>query len=209
MKVSVNILIGSLFMGLAACSSDSAKHDAAAAKPVDKASPPVGNESAMSGLAPRMTIIKDGKTLNLVRSMDGAVCKNDLEGAKGTFLLYAYPVDIERIKREKGTKIFSEFESKIQAFSAQVLQEAVDKTNLSEDPFVLDNEEAQQKLAQQLDNNFRNTVTEAINTFEKETTLTIDVSAFRPSFIFYQKGCEATLPEAELTDFGNAEAYSH
>ncbi|MDP2902589.1 MAG: hypothetical protein Q8N96_05725 [Methylovulum sp.] len=193
MKASVNILIGSIFMGLAACSSDGVKHEAANAKPADKVSPPVNNGLAMSGQEPRMTVTKAGKTLNLVRVMDGAVCKNDLEGAKGTFLVYAYPADIERIKREKGTKIFSGFERKIQAFSEQVLQAAVDKTNLSEDPFALGDDEAQQKLAQQLDSNFRNSATEAINAFEKETTLTIDISAFPPSFVFYQKGCEATL----------------
>jgi len=208
MKANITILIGGLFMGLAACSSDGVKHDAAEVKPVDKASPPVDKAADMSQ-EPRMTISKGGKTLNLVRVMDGAVCKNELEGAKGTFLLYVYPADIERIKREKGAKIFSEFETKIQAFSAQVLQDAVDKTNLSKDPFALGDDEAQQKLARQLDDNFRNTVTDAINLFEKETTLTIDVSAFRPSFIFYQKGCEATLPESDLTDFNDAQVYGY
>ncbi len=70
-------------------------------------------------------------------------------------------------------------------------------------------DEAQQKLARQLDDNFRNTVTDAINLFEKETTLTIDVSTVRPSFIFYQKGCEATLPESDLTDFNDAQVYGY
>ncbi len=204
MKANVTILMGSIFIGLAGCSTDGVKQDDVAVKPVDKISPAINNELGGSGQAPRMTVTKAGKTLNLVRIMDGAVCKNELEGAKGTFLVYAYPADIERIKREKGVKIFSEFEGKIQTFSEQVLQAAVDKTNLAQDPFALGADAEQQKLAQQLDNNFRSSAAAAINAFEKETTLTIDVSAFPPSLVFYQKGCEATLPE--LTDADNAQA---
>ncbi|MDO9103453.1 MAG: hypothetical protein Q7U57_00690 [Methylovulum sp.] len=209
MKANLNILIGGLVIGLAACSTEGVKDDAATAKPVDNISPSANGPLAMPGQEPRMTITKNGKTLNLVRIMDGAVCKNDLEGAKGSFLLYAYPADIARIKRDKGAKIFSEFEGKIQSFSEHVLQEAIDKTNLSKDPFALGDDEAQQKLAQQLDENFRNTVAKAINAFEKETTLTIDVAAFPSSFVFYQKGCEATLPESDLTDMSGAEAGSY
>ena len=73
------------------------------------------------------------------------------------------------------------FETKIQDISGDVLQEAIDKTNLSEDPFALGEDEAQQKLANKLVNNFRNAATDAIDTFQKETTLTIDITAF-PSF---------------------------
>jgi hypothetical protein len=145
--------------------------------------------------------MKGSKKLNLVRIMDGGACKNDFQGAKGTFLLYANPGDIDRIKREKGPQIFSDFENKIQALSTEALQQAMDVTNLAEDPFALGDDEAQQKLAKQLTGNFRIAITDAINTFEKETTLTIDISAFAPSFIFYQKGCEAIQtdenPDAE------------
>ncbi len=66
--------------------------------------------------------------------MDGGACKNDFQGAKGAFLLYADPADIDRIKREKGPRIFSDFENKIQAFSTDALQEAINATNLAEDP---------------------------------------------------------------------------
>jgi len=134
--------------------------------------------------------------------MEGGACKNDFQGAKGTFLLYAYPGDIERIKREKGPEIFSEFESKIQTLSTEALQQAINVTNLSEDPFALDADEAQQKLAKQLSENFSTAIIGAINTFEKETTLTIAITAFAPSFIFYQEGCEV-LQTDENPDANN------
>lgn len=127
--------------------------------------------------------------------MDGGACKNDAQGVKGVFLVYADPTDIDRIKREKGPQIFSDFETKIQFFSTDVLQDTINATNLAEDPFTLGADEAQQKLANQLTNNFRNAVTDAVNAFQKETTLTIDVVPFPPSFVFYQKGCEATHVE--------------
>jgi len=149
----------------------------------------------MSGQNPPMTIMKDGKKLNLVRVMDGGICKNEFQGAKGAFLFYADPNDIERIKREKGTTVFGVFETRIQTIAGDALQEAVDKTNLSEDPFALGDDEAQQKLAKQLTQNFRNAAAYAIDGFQKETTLTIDITAFPPSLIFYQKGCEVTQDE--------------
>ena len=70
----------------------------------------------MSGQNPPLTLVKGNKTLNLVRIMDGGACKNDYQGVKGAFLVYADPTDIDRIKRDKGPQIFSDFESKIQIF---------------------------------------------------------------------------------------------
>jgi hypothetical protein len=135
--------------------------------------------------------MKGEKKLNLVRIMDGGACKNDLQGVKGTFLLYADPSDIDRIKKDKGNKIFSDFESKIQAIASDSLQQAINESNLAEDPFALGEEEAQQKLAKQLTQNFNSASTVPIKGFEKETTLTIAITTFVPSFIFFQKGCEA------------------
>jgi hypothetical protein len=140
--------------------------------------------------------------------MDGGICKNEFQGAKGAFLLYADPNDIDRIKREKGAAIFSAFETKIQDISGDVLQEAIDKTNLSEDPFALGEDDAQQKLANQLTKNFRNAAADAIERFKKETTLTIDITAFSPSLIFYQKGCEVTHDETKEADsYGQLVSY--
>lgn len=197
MKASIQVLMGIAFITLTACSTQELKHDTKAVSPPDKMTAITEDSSQRSGQNPPLTWTKDDLTLNLVRIMDGGACKNDFQGAKGAFLVYAGPADIERIKREKGPQIFSDFENKIQAFSTQALQEAINATNLSEDPFALGADEAQEKLAKQLSNNFRGSIADAVNLFQKETTLTIDVVPFAPSLVFYQQGCEATHPEPE------------
>ncbi|MDP1773710.1 MAG: hypothetical protein Q8L15_15665 [Methylobacter sp.] len=197
MKPSVHILIGMAFMALAACSSQEVKQDTKTMPAPDKSSATIDDSAEGSGQNPPLTQAKGDKTLNLVRIMDGGACKNDYQGAKGAFLLYADPTDIERIKSEKGPQIFSDFENKIQAFSTDALQEAINATNLAEDPFALGADEAQEKLTKQLSKNFRSSVTDAVNSFQKETSLTIDVVPFAPSFIFYQQGCAATHLEPE------------
>jgi hypothetical protein len=194
MKASLQILIGIVFIGLTACSTQELKQDTTPVPVPDKL-PAIDNSSQDSGQNPPLTLIKGDKTLNLVKIMDGGVCKNDFQGAKGTFLVYADPADIDRIKREKGPQIFGDFESKIQNFSTEALQEGIDATNLAEDPFALGADEAQEKLTKQLSNHFRNSVADAVKKFQNETTLTIDVVPFAPSFIFYQQGCEVTHQE--------------
>ncbi|CAA9890254.1 conserved hypothetical protein [Candidatus Methylobacter favarea] len=194
MKTSITILASIIAITLTACSTQEVRQTA-------KGSPAAPPDQSLyqAGANPPLTIIKDHKTLNLVRVMDGAACKNDFQGAKGEFLIYADPSDIERIKREKGPKVFSDFERKIQAFSTEVLQHAINATNLAEDPFSLGEDQAQEKLAKQLTSNFRSAVAGAVTTFGKETTLTIDIAPYPPSFVFYQKGCEATRVEPEST----------
>ena len=195
MNASLKFLTGIAFITLAACSTQKVKQDVTTNNTpaiIDKA-PTMANEAEqISGQNPPMTIMKDGKKLNLVRIMDGGICKNEFQGVKGVFLFYADTNDIERIKREKEVAIFRTFETKIQTISGEILQAAVDKTNLSEDPFALGEDDAQQKLADKLVNNFRNAAIDDIDAFEKETTLTIDILAFPPSLVFYQKSCEAT-----------------
>jgi hypothetical protein len=132
--------------------------------------------------------------------MDGGICKNEFQGVKGAFLLYADTKDIDRIKREKGVTIFNTFETKIQDISEHALQEAINETNLSEDSFSLGEDQAQQKLASQLVNHFNQNVSNRIDSFEKETTLSIDISPFSPSLIFYQKGCAPSIMNPENTD---------
>ncbi|MGZ4969107.1 MAG: hypothetical protein ACXV8O_16225 [Methylobacter sp.] len=195
MKLSVQILIGIVFIALTACSTQEVKHDTKTVSTPEKA--PATEEPSPSGPNPPLIWTKGDKLLNLVRVMDGGACKNDFQGAKGAFLVYADPADIERIKHEKGPQIFRDFENKIQSFSTDALQSAVNATNLAEDPFALGADEAQEKLTKQLSNNFRNSVADAIKLFQKETTLTIDVVPFTPSFTFYQQGCDATRQEPE------------
>jgi hypothetical protein len=207
MNASFKFLTHITFITLAACSIQETKQDAALANnnaTYTEALPALTNEAGQMPIhTPPVTIMKGKKKLSLVRIMDGEVCKNEFQGAKGTFLLYAAPGDIERIKREKGAMIFRTFETKIQNISGDVLEEAINKTNLSEDPFALSEDEARQKLANKLVNNFRKAATSAVKAFQKETTLTIDITAFPPSLVFYQKGCEATYIDPEQTDSDN------
>ncbi|WP_340123567.1 hypothetical protein [Methylobacter svalbardensis] len=197
MKASIQILISMALMALAACATQEVKQDTPALPATDKLSVITDESLPSSGQNPPMTLIKDGQTLNLVRIMDGGACKNDFQGAKGAFLVYADQADIDRIKSEKGPQIFADFENRIQTLSTEAFQEAIDATNLAEDPFALGADEAQEKLAKQLFNNFRNSVAAAVKLFQQETTLTIDVIPFSPSFMFYQQGCEATYLEPE------------
>ncbi len=198
MKASLHIIISIAFIALSACSNQSIKPDTNSLSTPDKLPALTEDTAQNSGQNPPLTLSKGNKTLNLVRIMDGGACKNDFQGAKGAFLIYADSVDIERIKREQGAKVFSDFENRIQAFSAAALQEAIAATNLAEDPFALGADESQAKLTKQLSNNFRNSVANAVILFEKETSLTIDVIPFAPSFIFYQQGCAATQLEPEI-----------
>jgi hypothetical protein len=208
MNTSLKFLTSITFITLAACSTQEVKQIATktnnnTASATDKSTPMANETGQVSGHNPPMTIMKGDKKLNLVRIMDGGICKNEFQGAKGAFLLYADPDDIERIKREKGAVIFRAFETKIQDLSGDVLQEAIDKTNLAEDPFALGEDEAQQKLANKLIHNFQTAATNAVDTFQKETTLTIDITAFPPSLVFYQKGCEATQIDPEKSESDN------
>jgi hypothetical protein len=207
MNASVKFLISLTFITLAACSTQEVKQAATpenkTTRTQDRSSTASTETEPVSGQSPPMTIMKGDQKLNLVKIMDGGICKNEFQGATGAFLLYADTKDIERIKREKGVAAFKTFETKIQDLSADVLQEAIDKTNLSEDPFALGEDEAQQKLATSLINNFRDAAVSAVKTFKQETTLTIDITAFPPSLIFYQKGCEANHIDPEKTESDN------
>jgi hypothetical protein len=208
MNASLKFLTSITFISLAACSTQVIKQGTTAANSntpaITDKSPAIANEAEQtSGQNPPMTIMKGDKKLSLVRIMDGGICKNELQGAKGAFLLYADQNDIDRIKREKGSAIFNAFETKIQDLAGDVLQEAIDKTNLAEDPFTLGEDEAQQKLTNKLAHNFHNAASDATNKFQKETTLTIDITAFPPSLVFYQKGCEVNQIDPEKTDSGN------
>jgi len=185
------LLIAISLLTVTACTSQPVKD----AQPVP--APPAIATPATSEQAPPLSELKNGKTLNMVRVMDGAACKNDLQGVKGTFLVYANPEDIERIKREKGAQIFADFEIKIQNLASEALQTATDATNLAEDPFAISAQVVQQKLANQLSANFQDSIAAGLKRFQQETTLSIDIAPFPPSLIFYQKDCEATQLEPD------------
>jgi hypothetical protein len=174
-----------------ACSTQSSRNpDSTALEPVVKTQPQQEKQpDNYTAANPPLTVIKDGKKLNLVRVMDGGICKNELQGASGSFLVYANPQDIERIKHEKPKEIFKDFETKIQNFSAMILEHAISQTNLAVDPFSLGDDVMQEKLAAQLTKNFRNAASQPLAAFARETTLTVDIMPFSPSLIFYQNGC--------------------
>ena len=203
MDIRLKFLLTLLCISLAGCSSQEVKEPDTATIPVAKtpeSTAPSKQAVQTSGANPPMTITKGNKQLNLMRILDGGICKNDLQGAKGTFLLYADSSDIDRIKKEKGSAIFKTFETKIQEISSTILQTAIENTNLGEDPFALGADEAQQKLAAQLMVSFREAAVEPVNKFQKETTLTIDITAFQPSLLFFQKGCDESKLDAEGKD---------
>ncbi len=197
MKLGVNVLMGIAMLGLSACATQEPKQDLETVLTSDDISALANDAAKASGKEPPKTVKKNGKTLDLVRIMDGGACKNDYQGVKGEFLVYANAQDIERIKSQKGSEIFAEFENKIQRFSTTTLEQVVDESNLSEDPFATGAEDAQLKLARQLRKDFRALVAAAVNAFTAETTLTIDVIPFVPSLTFYQHGCEAAEVEPE------------
>lgn len=197
MKANLSFLVGIALLALTACSTQEIKQDDKTL-PATKKPPAITGDSAQnSGQNPPPTLLKDNLTLNLVKIMDGGACKNDFQGAKGVFLIYADPADIERIKAEKGPKIFNDFELKIQDFSTKALQEAISATNLSEDPFALGADEAQEKLTKHLFSHFRDSIANPVKQFQTETSLTLDIVPFAPSFIFYQQGCDAAHLEPE------------
>ncbi len=135
---------------------------------------------------------KNGLTLSLVRVMEGGACKDDDHGARGVFLVYANPADVKRIKAEQGDAVFSEFEKEIQDFSLLSFQKAVVNSDLAIDPFALDSNDAQRKVANDLARKFKAHVAKSIDAFIGETGLNIDIEPLRRSFIFYTDGCEAT-----------------
>jgi hypothetical protein len=193
MTIKVKIFTAVAVSLLSACSTQPAQRpDTATVQPEPK--PRIQEEQLPPGYDassnPPLSITKGGKDLKLVRIMDGGICKNELQGASGSFLIYADLRDIERIKREKPKEIFKNFENKIQNFSSEILEQAIDKTNLAVDPFSLGDDVMQEKLAAQLTNNFRTAAARPLAAFTRETTLTIDITPFPPSLIFYQKGCD-------------------
>lgn len=180
-------------LSLGACSAQHVKpqgHESdAAAAPARQPEKEALTADSNDGFSPPPTVSRGNKKLNLVRIMDGGICINHLQGASGSFLVYADPDDIERIKREKSKEIFNDFELRIQNFSSEVLEKAIKQMDLSIDPFSLGDDVMQQKLADRLINNFHAAAQPSLSAFKRETTLTIDVAPFSPSLIFYQKGC--------------------
>lgn len=147
--------------------------------------------------APPSTHVRSGKTLNLVRVMEGGACKNDREGVEGLFLLYADPDDVERIKVSQGAQIFGDFEREIEAIAAAALQETIKGIYLAGDSFFPDSPTSLQNMISEFSLQFVDTIENAIDAFQRRTALTIDIVPFESSLYFYTEGCEITAVEDE------------
>jgi hypothetical protein len=201
MNLTVRLWAMMMLIALSACTAPEVKQSRTTVPEAPKKAGPVERESLpLSGETPPLTKTKAGKTLRLVRMMDGGACKNDLEGVQGIFLLYADSEDIERIKAEQGAQVFAEFEKKIEAFSSVALQQAVNNTHFALDPFALDATDAQLKVARQLLAQFDRAIAHPIKQFQQDTTLTIDVTPFFNSLVFYTEGCDATHLHQDVND---------
>ena len=193
MKIILSLLAVFLVFTLVSCASDQAvKKGGSTEMPQDKTIQPEIEISQDNGSSLPAIIKKSGKSLRLVKAMEGGSCKNDNQGAKGLFLLYADPDDVERIKLEKGSVIFADFEKQIHAFSLTAFDNAVKSTNIAIDPFAFDSGDAKRKLSDKLAEAFKLNVNKDITAFEAKTSLTIDIVAFKRAFKFYIDNCEAT-----------------
>jgi hypothetical protein len=142
---------------------------------------------------PPVTRFKNGKNLKLVSMMEGGACNSRQQGAKGAFLVYADSSHIERIKREKGSQIFRDFQTDIQTFALQALRVSVEQTNIADNPFALDVRQSENQVIKQLLSGFSEAIAPAINSFEEDNGLMIDVQPFLPSMIFLLEECDANL----------------
>lgn len=139
---------------------------------------------------PSPTHVKEGRTLRLVRVMEGGVCKNEREGVDGLFLLYADTDDVDRIKITEGAQVFGDFEREIETISAMALQETIKGIYLGGDSVFPDSPTSQQNMLNEFELQFADTIESAIDAFEQKTSLTIDILPFIPSLYFYSEGCE-------------------
>ncbi len=139
---------------------------------------------------PSPTHVKEGRTLRLVRVMEGGVCKNEREGVDGLFLLYADTDDVDRIKITEGAQVFGDFEREIETISAMALQETIKGIYLGGDSVFPDSPTSQQNMLNEFELQFADTIESAIDAFQQKTSLTIDILPFIPSLYFYSEGCE-------------------
>ncbi len=188
-----SILIAAV-LALSSCATQKPEIEKAPASTEEPAESEISEPASPN--APPQTAFKNGHELRLVRIMDGGACNSEDQGARGLFLLYAEPTDIERIKKQKGTRVFEQFEQDIERLSLEALQESIDVINIADNPFALDVEDALNQVVQQLIANFKANAAPAIETFESRSSLTIDVVPFSPSMGFILENCNATLNEA-------------
>lgn len=196
MTIKTRLILMSVLLGVSACSTQSVQpveNDFSTATDTEVTVTPLSADN--KSVIPGLTQIKSGKTLVLVRIMEGGMCNLQQQGAVGTFNLYANPEDIERIKQQHGNSVFAGFESQIESFSMQALQQAVEKMDFSTGNNKLGKQALQQQLADRLADLFTESVANDIAQFEANTTLMIDVKVNSESMTIYQDNCE--MPSLE------------
>ena len=185
MNIKITLILSILFPLLSACSTQTIQPATnTTSTPVDSevSIAPISDQSSLSTSG--LTHVKSGKTLKLVRIMEGGVCKNTQQGAVGMFRLYASPTDITQIKQNQGPEVFADFELQIQNFSMLALQHAINLLDFQETA------STQQQLTKKLTKSFSDLIADDIAKFETKTTLSIDVIPIQESMIIYLDGCE-------------------
>ncbi len=185
MNIKITLIISILFPLLSACSTQTIQPapNTASTRFDSKVSiAPISDKSSLP--IPGLTNLKSGKTLKLVRIMEGGACKNKQQGAVGMFRLYANPTEITQIKQNQGPKVFADFERQIQSFSMLALQHAINLLDFQ------DTASTQQQLTKKLTKSFSDLIANDITKFETKTTLTIDVIPIQESMTIYLDGCE-------------------
>jgi hypothetical protein len=191
MKKPRNQITSILFLLLSACSTQSTQPITSTNATTIAPAATVSTVTMDKMLpAPDLFLEKAGKTLKLVRIMEGGVCKNELQGVIGMFNLYVNPDDIVRIKKSQGSGVFSDFESQITEFSMLTLQQAVNQLDFQSDFYPSNKQDTQQQLANELTNSFIALIFDDIEKFETETTLSINVKPISNSIIIFLDGCK-------------------
>ncbi len=184
-KTSLLLTLSILLPLLSACATPSIQPKLNTSSPVIKqavAIPAISHKNPP--LITDLTKVKAGKSLKLVRLMEGGACKNPQQGAAGLFRLYASPADISRIIQQQGSGVFADFALQIQHFSIRALQQSIRQLDFHAA------DTAQQPLKQELTQLFSELIAEDISLFTTHTTLTIDVSPQQDAWRIYLEACE-------------------
>lgn len=195
MKQYITLLAGIFLVLISACSTQSSQPlsnpDSVPINPIETGTT-ISIDNSLA--APDLFLDKAGKTLKLVRIMEGGACKNELQGAISMFRVYANHDDIKRITEKQGTSVFNNFQTRIERFSMHSLQQTVDQLSFQLDPFAINLDDAKQKIATQLINTFENLIVDELTKFETETTLIIDVKPMSNSLIIFLDECSTPHP---------------
>lgn len=134
--------------------------------------------------------LKMGKSLQLVRIMEGGACKNTQQGAFGLFKLYANLDDTKRIKQAQGSEVFADFELSIQNFSMHALQQAVNHFDFKIATNNSNTNHKQEQQAKSFAVLFSDLIANDIQVFEAKSSLVIDVIPDTDALLIYTDSCE-------------------